>query len=246
METHEQLRLRLIAETRQKVSASVSKDQLVIQCTHTLADTDKIINMLAKRLREWYSLYLPELDAAVYDHAAFAQLVAEKTKDELIATYGITQTMGAKIAGVEIEPMRDLARTILSLSDGRERLKNYLESAMQDICPNTLAITGPLIGAKLLAQAGSLKRLAILPASTVQLLGAEKALFQHLTKKTKVPKYGILINHPLVQDAKRDEKGKTARALASKISLAAKIDFFRGPDYKGLEMKQELDRRFHK
>ena len=116
---------------------------------------------------------------------------------------------------------------------------------MKKHCPNMLEVAGVLISAKLLEHAGSLRRLMMMPASTIQILGAEKALFRHLKtgKKAKPPKYGILSQHPLIGKVKKEEYGKVARTLADKISIAVKVDYFKGK-FIGDKLKEELEKKF--
>ena len=105
------------------------------------------------------------------------------------------------------------------------------------------AITGVSIGAKLLEHAGSLKRLAEMPASTIQLLGAEKALFRHIkNKKNLCPKYGLLHEHPFITQSKKKSHGKIARALADKIAIAVKVDYFKGK-FIGDKLRKELEKK---
>ena len=108
---------------------------------------------------------------------------------------------------------------------------------MKKIAPNITAIAGPTIGARLLAKAGGLEKLARLPASTIQVLGAEKALFRALRKGTKPPKHGILFQHPWVHGTPRWQRGKIARVIAAKLALAARIDLYRGELVKELVEK---------
>jgi len=137
----------------------------------------------------------------------------------------------------------DLAASVKELFALRDKLESYLTGIMTELCPNVLALTGATIGARLLAQAGSLKRLMELPSSTVQLLGAEKALFRHLkNRKNLPPKYGILHEHPLVAKVNKSSRGKAARVLADKISLAARVDFFKG-SFVGDRLRKDVEKR---
>ncbi len=113
---------------------------------------------------------------------------------------------------------------------------------MGEIAPNIKELAGPLLGARLIAKAGGLKKMAELPASTIQVLGAEKALFRHLTKGTRPPKHGILFQHPWVRNAKRWQRGKIARSLAAKLAIAAKEDYFEGR-FIADKLKKELEER---
>ena len=226
------LRKKNLELTKKDMKKATGKDHLTVQAISSIEELDKVINMLVKRLREWYELYNPEFSRSVYDNEKFAELVAsgktERAKD----------TMGVDFGEGEIEPMIKLAKEIESLYGLRASDEKYLESVMKEICPNMLALTGPLIGGKLLQHAGSLERLMKMPASTIQLLGAEKALFRHIRTGARPPKQGLLIQHPFVAEAK--SKGKAARLLADKISMAVKIDYFKGV-FIGDELKKYLE-----
>ena len=121
----------------------------------------------------------------------------------------------------------------------------YLDKLMDELMPNTKSIAGTTISAKLLEHAGSLKHLSELPSTTVQLFGAEKALFRHLHSNAKCPKYGLLHEHPLIPKTKRKDHGKAARALADKISIAAKVDYFKG-EFVGDKLKAQIEKKFGK
>ena len=126
-----------------------------------------------------------------------------------------------------------------------DSILKYLEKLMKRCCPNILEIAGTTIGAKLILIASGLKRLSGFPASTVQLLGAEKALFRHMTnKKFRPPKYGVIMQHQFIQSAKKQDKGKIARLLADKLSIAAKVDYFKGK-FIGDKLKKEIKMRLN-
>ena len=113
-----------------------------------------------------------------------------------------------------------------SIDKEKQELTDFIEKEMKEELPVFVSVAGAILGAKILAQAGSKKRLAFLPASTIQLLGAEKALFNHLKKKGLCPKHGHLFNHPLIQKLPKQKRGKAARVLAGKLAIAAKMDYF--------------------
>jgi nucleolar protein 56 len=243
----QELRKKLIAETKKKVKQSVSKGNLIIQAVNSIDEADKAGNMLAKRLREWYSFYLPEFSDSIASHEKFAELILKKSKKELLNEIRLQpeQSMGAELEKEDLDAIKELAKSLLELYKLRESQEKYLENAMKSLCPNITAVAGAVIGAKLLAIAGSLKKLSLFPASTVQLLGAEKALFRHLKTGAKSPKYGILHEHPLIAQAKKKDHGKVARLLADKIAIAAKVDFFKG-NYVGDKLKKDIERRIKK
>jgi nucleolar protein 56 len=217
--------------TKKAIMDSVSIDMSIIQCICAIDDLTKVQSTLIKRLREWYAYYFPELEREVTDNSLFVDQV-DKQKPELMKKFRIKDSMGPELEEKIIEPIRLLADEISKISKLKEKEEKYLDQLMLESCPNIRAVAGSLIGARLIAIAGSLRKLMLFPASTIQLLGAEDALFKHIRKGSKPPKYGILFQHPIVQASPPDRRGKAARAVADKISVGAKIDFFKG-EYQG-------------
>jgi len=207
----------LIAETKEKISKGVKGDFLITQSVNSIGEIDKVVNTLSKRLREWYGLYNPELSRAFQDHETFIDELLKDVKRK-------ENTMGGSFSQLDLDSMYNFAGCIKSLYLQKETQTEYIKKLMIEFCPNLLSLTGPVIGAKLLAQKGTLKELAFMPSSTIQLLGAEKALFRHLKTNARTPKYGYLLQHQLVSQAKN--KGRAARQLAGKISIAVKKDYF--------------------
>lgn len=230
-----ELRLLNIRATADALRKSVKPDNLIIQAIDCIAEIDKAENMLVKRLREWHELYNPELSRSIADSVRFATAVCENQKKN-------DDSVGAELIGKDIEQIQELAETIIRMHKLRDSNEKYIEQAMKGHMPNTLAVAGHLIGAKLVSQAGSLKHLSEVPASTVQILGAEKALFRHMKTGAKPPKYGILFQHQIVQKAGKTMQGKAARLLADKISIAAKIDYFKG-EFIGDKLLAEVKRK---
>jgi nucleolar protein 56 len=233
-----------ILVTKRKVAESLNREYLVVQAINNIEEIDKVANNLSKRLREWYELYNPEFSKSIESHEKFSEIILKKKRKELLSELGLSeeQSMGADFSEKDIKPVMDLAEQISALFALRERQVKYVETSMKELAPNVEAIAGAMIGAKLLAIAGSLEKLALFPASTLQLLGAEKALFRHIKTGARPPKFGVIINHPFVAKAKPADKGKTARMLADKLSIAAKIDFFKG-EFRGEQMKKELEEK---
>ncbi len=217
--------------TKKAVKGSVSEDQLIIQTIANIDELDKICNVLTKRLREWYGLYYPEL--RVGNNEKYVELVLEGKR---------RTAMGADLGKVHVEEMKTLANEIQRLMRLRKTHESYLKTVMEAYCPNLLELAGATIGAKLLERGKGLKHLALLPASTIQLLGAEKALFRHLKTGAKGPKFGILYHHQLVQKAKPSVRGKAARMVADKLSLCARLDYFKGGS-KAKEYRKELEEK---
>ncbi len=243
----ERLYNKSIAETKKRIKESVTKDLLISQSINCIDETSRVANTLSKRLREWYELHNPEFSKSIASHEKFIELILKKGKKELLKEIRVNESdsMGADIPQEDLDAIMELAKAIKNLYEMKSRQEKYLEKSVKEIAPNMMAITGSLIGAKLIALAGSLKKLSGMPSSTVQLLGAEKALFRHLKTGAKPPKYGILHEHPFILQAKKKDHGKIARMLADKIAIALKVDFFKGK-FVGDKLMQEIKRRVEK
>jgi len=243
-----------------RVKGAVEKRDLVVaQAIQTLDDLDRAINLFMGRVREWYGINFPELDRLLDKHETYARLVLNlgnkdnftaeelekeeipKSKAEQIVKVAET-SMGADLAETDMAQIQDLCKNVISLYHLRQTLENYLDKAMEDIAPNTKALVGSLLGARLIALAGGLTNLARRPASTIQVLGAEKALFRSLKTGTRPPKHGIIFQHTYLHEAKKWHRGKIARALAGKLAIAARIDSFGGRSM-GEELKAALEKR---
>ena len=249
MSSFMQKKKKLLSLSKQRVSDAVTIDTSIIQTLHAIDELTTTLNTLSKRLRDWYGYVLPELDKAISDHENFVRLVAETSFDDLVEKYHLENTMGKKPKSLDEEAQQSFAKHIGELFTLRQSLTHYLEATLQNYCPNILALGGATIAARLLASAGSLRQLALLPSSTIQLLGAEKALFRHLKTGAKSPKHGFIINHQLLQKSPSKIRGKVARALADKLALCAKVDFFRkevivGEELLGATYLVQLEERF--
>ncbi len=231
--------------SKRKIKQSVQKDWLIIQTSNSIDDLTRITNLLAKRLREWYELYNPEFSRTIEDHERFTELIITQNREELLRSIGLTEelSMGGNLGRDDLNTIFSLAQEIKRLFVLRESEKLYLERLMDEVCPNTKAVAGALIGAKLITLAGSFKRLSELPASTIQLLGAEKALFRHMKTGARSPKYGVIFGHQIIQKSKKASWGKAGRALADKIAIASRVDYFKGK-FIGVQLLKELEERF--
>jgi nucleolar protein 56 len=247
-----------IAKLRVK-GAVEKRDLLIAQAILTLDDLDKALNLFMGRIREWYGIHFPELDRLVDKHETYARLVlnlgsrdnfiAENLlKDDIpnIKTEQIAKaaevSMGADLAETDLMQIQALCKNVLDLYQLRQTLEVYLDKAMEEVAPNVNALTGALLGARLIAISGGLTNLARRPASTIQVLGAEKALFRSLKTGARPPKHGIIFQHIYLHDAKKWHRGKIARALAGKLAIAARMDAF-GGRYMGEQLKDDLEKR---
>ncbi|HJS68377.1 MAG TPA: hypothetical protein VJ730_03065 [Nitrososphaera sp.] len=224
--------------------ASERLDLHIIQSINALDELDKIINTVGARMREWYGLHYPELDNLVQSLVAYAEVVSRAGLRENI-TADILQSAGMQDKKVEIiidgarrsrggdmtpenlAIVKRLADQVIAQSDLRRVLSDHIEVAMETVAPTVKELLTASVGARIIAKAGSLARLATLPASTIQVLGAEKALFRALKTGARPPKHGLLFQHPLIHSAPKWQRGKIARAIASKVAIAARIDFYR-------------------
>ncbi len=221
---------------------SESPDLHIIQAINTLDEIDKIANALSSRLREWYGLHFPELDNVIDSINGYAQIVLggkresltkkvfeearfPESKVEMLSLIA-SKSRGGDISDVNLTIVQSIAKQILDFHELRKKLEDHVESEMETIAPNLSAILGAAVGARILGRVGSLKRLASLPASTIQVLGAEKALFRSLKTGSQPPKHGLLFQHAMVHAAPRWQRGKIARAIAAKAVIAARIDVY--------------------
>ncbi|MFA5797076.1 MAG: NOP5/NOP56 family protein [Candidatus Woesearchaeota archaeon] len=235
---HDQIVAVNIALVKERIAESVTMDNHIVQAINAIEEITKSANTLIKRVREWYGYYFPELEHHIEDNEIFVRRILQKSKEEFMQELSLTVSMGPSLATREVEMIFGFAREVGDLFTARQKLVAYLEEVMGEYCPNLLAVTGVLIGAKLFEKAGSLRKLSLLPSSTIQLLGAEKALFRHLrNKRIKPPKHGFILSHPFLMESK--DKGKAARILSAKISIAVKVDYFKG-EFIGDKLKEKL------
>ncbi|KAH8193985.1 hypothetical protein TruAng_011847 [Truncatella angustata] len=227
--------------SRHKLKFSADKvDVMIVQAIKLLDDLDKELNNYAMRVKEWYGWHFPEMDRIVNDNLAYARIImAMGTRDnhanvdlseilpediEQRLKAGAEVSMGTEIGEFDLENIKLLAEQVISFTEYRQQLSQYLTSRMKAIAPNMTELIGELVGARLIAHAGSLMKLAKSPGSTIQILGAEKALFRALKTKHDTPKYGLIYHASLVGQATGKNKGKIARMLSAKAALALRVD----------------------
>ena len=255
----EALRQRSIAAAEEAIRETSSRPDLhLVQAIQALDDTDKYLNITATRTSEWYGLHFPELTQMVQDNIALCKLISDVGSRDMfssdnLAGRGFTdkkveailtardRSKGGTISEGDLGRVRSLASLAVQLGSIRDGLNGYVESQMKKVAPNVAEVAGATIGARLMAKAGGLDRLAVLPASTIQILGAEKALFRSLRTGARPPKHGILFQHQAVHTAPKWQRGKIARTLANKIAIAARVDYYRGSEDPSI--KAGLDKR---
>lgn len=239
--------------------ASEKRDLIVAQSIQTLDSLDQTVNLFMGRLREWYGVYFPELDRLIEKHETYSRLVTNlgsrenftvenlerenipKERTQLVAK-AAESSMGADVAESDLEMVQALAKDVLNFYLLRKNLEEYVDRTMEELAPNVRAVAGALLGARLIAMAGSLRNLAMRAASTIQVIGAEKALFRSLKTGARPPKHGLIFQHTLLHDAKRWQRGKIARVIAGKLAIAARADAF-GGHYIGDRLKADINKR---
>lgn len=217
-------------------------DTMIVQAISLLDDLDKELNTYCMRLKEWYGWHFPELAKIVADNVAYARVVrkvgirqrlpevdlSDVIPEELVRDVAAANqiSMGTDISEDDILNISHLAEQVISINQYRQELFEYLRNRMHAIAPNLTAIVGEIVGARLISHSGSLMSLAKAPASTVQILGSEKALFRALKNKQDTPKYGLIYHAALIGQTAQKAKGTIARVLAAKTALAVRCDAF--------------------
>ena len=231
-------------------------DLQIMQSVQALDEIDKVVNILEARVKEWYGLHFPELERILDSPEAYIKFVNNFERRENIAQkkleeYGFTsekakeilsaadRSKGTELRNEDLQKISSLSKEATQLSSVRDSLAKHVEKTMNQFAPNIASVAGETIGARLIVKAGGLEKIARLPASTIQVLGAEKALFRAIRTGARPPKHGILFQHQAVHVAPKWQRGKIARSLAAKIAIASRIDVYRGTRENGLKEKFE-------
>ncbi len=229
---------------RQEIKESFSeRDRIIIHAVGALEDINEVINILESRVKEWYSLHFPEL-AEKTSHEKYLKLIAEYGHRSDFEEYRelAEKSIGSDLSRKDTGIIAYLAAIVYDIYKYRDALENYITEVMEKYAPNLKHLVGPILGAKLIALANGLKNLANMPASTIQVLGAEKSLFKHLRGKAPPPKHGIIFQHPFIRQAKKWQRGKIARSFAAKIAIAARADAYSN-DFIADELKDKIMKR---
>ncbi len=237
--------------------AATKRDLYAIQTVRCIEDLDKTMNLLAGRIREWYGLHFPELDRLMEKHDSYIRLVQnlgsrESFSYENLVKQGIPQdrsvviseaaqkSAGAEMASPDMEWLREVCTTVLQLYKLRETAEKYTDKIMVEVAPNMTSVLGAILSAKLISMVGGVENIAKMPASTLQVLGAEKALFRTLKTGAPPPKHGIIFQYAAIHQAPKWLRGKIARAVAGKLAIAARMDAYGGGD-QGEKFRDALD-----
>lgn len=233
-------RLRFLKKARERTAQALrSRDVMLAQISRTVEELESVSNLMGEKLEEMYSMYFPELktsDRRSYiavvlnldkenpEPASIAQFVGQGKAADVCER--ARASAGGELKPKDVEKMRELARQIEGVYGLMDSYEEYTEELAKEVCPNMQYIVGGKLAGKLISLAGSLRKLSMMPASTIQVLGAEKALFKHLKNKKGIapPKHGVIFQYPAISQGSKKVRGKIARALAAKLSIAAKAD----------------------
>jgi nucleolar protein 56 len=205
------------------VERSRAPDQQLVHAVRSMDECSRLANELAERVTEWAGSYLDDSGTGL----EFVRALAERDPGDAVE---------ARIVS--------LAREADDLLIERDELRAYLENETPTVAPNLAALAGPVLAARLIALAGNLESLAKKPSGTVQVLGAEDALFAHLEGRASAPKPGVIFTHPAIRETAPEHRGSAARALAGKLSIAARIDHYSGEHRP--ELQSDLDERIER
>lgn len=229
----------MVELAKRQMRKAIRTEDHLRQAVAAVDDLQEQENALVERIREWYGLHFPEL----------AKMVDETQYLELLATHGrrenlpldARESVGAELGDAEEREIRGLAQLARGVARQRRDLEGYVERTARSLAPNVSELAGPMIAARLVTLAGSVEALARYPAGTIQLLGAERALFRHLRTGSRPPKHGVLFQHPLIHRAPPWQRGALARAFAGRVAMAARADAYTHRRI-GPELQAGLDR----
>lgn len=233
----------------EKIRQSIeTNDVMVVETINSLEEIEDTTGKLIERLREWCTPFLPEMEK-LHNHELYAKIIATQTSRTNIIASGIldnthvslSENYDVNISENDLKIIKSFANSVYTLYESKNELEEYIDEKIKEIAPNMYDVAGANLAAKLIAHANGLENLAKLPSSTIQIIGAEKAIFRHLKTGENPPKHGLIFQHPSIRGSNWWVRGKLARAVASKITIAARKDAFSN-EYDP-NLKVELDER---
>ena len=242
----EDIREKAISQTREEIESSVEKDQLLVKAVKQLDQLERDIRDQVERLRDWYGVHFPELEQEITEDDRFVDILekygVEKSEIKPFSQMAQKST-GSDLSEQDRNLIENSVSTIASMKSLRDDIEDYVEEGAQEEFQNLSVLLGPVLATRLVALAGGLEELAKKPASTVQMLGAEKALFRHLHGEGSSPKHGVLFHHRFVKNLPEEKRGKMARFLANKSVMAARIDQY-GDEDKSEKLRKEIEDQY--
>ncbi len=239
------IREKALEKTRESMSQAVERDRFMIKAVRLLDSLDRNSDPELERFRDFYALHFPELVDEIEDDRELLKVLSQDVdRNQLEAFEELAEdSTGAPLTDEDRQMLEETVEMLRERQDYRERLEKYVESTAKDIMPHLSLLLEPLLAAKLVALSGSLEELARSPASTIQMLGAEKALFRYMSGEGTPPKHGVIFQHRFVHSLPEEERGKMARFIANKAAMAARLDFY-GEKEKGEELRGEIEDKY--
>lgn len=240
------IRDQAIEEAKEELRKDIPRDKIVVR---TVKYLEKVSNDLEEEIqvfRDWYGIHFPEFVDQIQDNEHFLKLLSEGVERSEVKGFEsmAEESTGSMLATEDFNALETALEDLRNKEEMRQDLETYIEDVVEDEMSNLTAFMEPMLVAKLLAHAGSLETLAKKPASTVQMYGAEKALFRYLKGEGTPPKHGVIYEHRFVNGLPEDKRGKMSRFMANKISIAARLDYYSG-DFKGDELREEITDKYH-
>ena len=250
----------LLDQVKGQIKEKYSNEEFALmQAINAYLDMSKGYNLVFERLSEWFGLYVPEIKITnpsslvelvkmLADHDMSEDRLGKALGDEESAREAfekVKNSSGRELGSEEAKAISSFSEYLRLTQDTLDRLSEYIKATATSIMPNSVYLTDDKIMAEMLSRAGSMEKMATMPASTIQLLGAEKALFKHIKFGSKPPKYGILFKLPAVSAAPRDTRGRIARIYATKLAIALKADFY-SKRFIADKLKEDLEKAVEK
>ncbi len=239
------IREKALEKTRESMSEAVDRDRFMIKAVRLLDSLDRNSDPELERFRDLYSLHFPELVDEIGDDRELLEVLSRGVERGEMESFEelASDSTGTELAGEDRQMLERTVEMLQERYDYRDGIEGYIESTAKDMMPNLSILLEPMLAAKLVALAGSLEELAKSPASTIQMLGAEKALFRYMRGEGTPPKHGIIFQHRFVHSLPEDKRGKMARFLANKAAIAARLDFY-GEKEKGEKLHGEIEEKY--
>ncbi len=241
----------LLKKVKSELKQSYGREDYLQHASMALAELDNALNIMLENLRNWYAMYFPSLK--INDRELFLEIAINYDRDDKSTLDRLGKKArrivedaedftGSNANKSDLEMLRKFAKQAYNMQLLRNEMEKYRENTVKEIAKNLTYLVGAPLATALIVEAKGLRRLANMPASSIQVLGAEKALFMHLTKHTKPPKHGIIFLHPAMRGIKKSKRGKIARLIAAKIAIAAKADVYT-KKFIAPKLKEELDKK---
>ncbi len=226
-----------ISVAKEHITSSLSvQDAYIIQAVNALDSLNEAYNALSERLAEWYGVHYPEFRARPQELISFILQYGSRE-----ASGSMKASMGAPMSENDVRAVQGLASAAQKLFDERKAQETYISSSVEGFAPNLSALLGPLLAARLMARSGGLEKLARMPASTIQVIGAREALFKHLRAGAPSPKHGLIFNHPLICGSPKRIRGKVSRMISAKTAIAARVDYYSGNTVDLGDLKEKVE-----